>query len=180
MCLTATAKTALFDSPMVLVVMGVSGCGKSTVASALAKALGWNFMEGDAFHPPENVRRMAQGIALNDDDRVVWLDSLAKELTHQLQQGQSVVLACSALKKAYRDVLRRACPDAFFVHLAGTPDLIAQRLASRKGHYMPPSLLQSQFDTLEPPTQAELACRYDVSQTPQAIVDDLLIRLPQV
>ncbi len=162
---------------MVLVVMGVSGCGKSTVAASMATSLGWAFIEGDAFHPPENVQRMAQGIALTDADRVLWLDRLATELAHQSEQGQSVVLACSALKKSYRDVLRRGCPDAFFVHLEGTAELIGQRLASRKGHYMPPSLLQSQFDTLEPPLPPEQAWRYDVSQSPQAIVQDLLIRL---
>jgi gluconokinase len=177
MCSTAQVSNALLDTAMVLVVMGVSGCGKSTVASSLANALGWTFIEGDAFHPPENVQRMAQGIALTDTDRVLWLDRLAKELAHQSSQGTGVVLACSALKKSYRDVLRRGCPDAFFVHLDGPAELIRQRLSERKGHYMPSSLLQSQFATLEPPVQPELAWRYEVTLAPQAIVDDLLRRL---
>jgi len=162
---------------MVLVVMGVSGSGKSTVASALAQALGWNFIEGDAHHPPENVRLMAQGVALTDADRVLWLDSLANALIQSLKHGHGVVMACSALKKSYRDVLRRAYANVFFVHLEGKAELIGQRLASRKGHYMPPSLLQSQFDTLEPPALPELVWRYDVTLSPEAIVSDLLARL---
>ena len=148
---------------MVVVVMGVSGCGKTTIASSLAQTLGWAFIEGDAFHPPENVHRMAHGIALTDADRALWLERLALELKDQSRVNSGVVLACSALKKSYRDVLRRG--------------LIGQRVTARKGHYLPSSLLQSQFETLEPPGQTERAWRYDIGQSPQAIVDDVLKRM---
>lgn len=164
---------------MVVVVMGVSGCGKTTVASALAQALGWAFIEGDAFHPPENVQRMAQGVALTDADRAVWLQRLAFEMKNQLQLNRGVVLACSALKKSYRDVLRGGQADAVFLHLEGTAELIGQRLSARKGHYMPSSLLQSQFETLEPPLPSERAWRYDIDQYPDAIVKDVLQRIAQ-
>jgi gluconokinase len=162
---------------MVVVVMGVSGCGKTTVASALAQALGWTFIEGDAFHPPENVQRMAQGVALTDADRALWLQRLAFEMKKQSQLNKGVVLACSALKKSYRDVLRGGQADAVFLHLDGTAELIGQRLSARKGHYMPSSLLQSQFETLEPPVQSELAWSYGVDQSPQDIVRDVLRRM---
>jgi len=162
---------------MVVVVMGVSGCGKTTVATSLAQALGWSFIEGDAFHTPENVQRMAQGIALTDADRAMWLDRLALELKQQSQSHPGVVLACSALKKSYRDVLRLGWPHALFLYLHGSAELIGQRLLARKGHYMPSSLLQSQFETLEPPAQSELAWPYGVDQSPEAIVRDVLRRM---
>ncbi len=162
---------------MVVVVMGVSGCGKTTVASSLSQALGWAFIEGDAFHPSENVQKMAQGTALNDADRAVWLERLALELQEQSRRHAGVVLACSALKKSYRDVLRRGCQDTLFVHLHGSADLIGQRLSSRKGHYMPSSLLQSQFETLEPPAPTERAWGYRVDQSPEAIVKDVRQRI---
>ena len=164
---------------MVVVVMGVSGCGKTTIASSLAQSLGWAFIEGDAFHPPENVQRMADGIALTDADRALWLERLALELKEQAHAHAhaGVVLACSALKKSYRDVLRRGWPEALFLYLHGSADLIGQRLSARKGHYMPSSLLQSQFETLEPPLPSERAWRYDIGQSPQAIVDDVLKRM---
>ena len=177
MSLMVAVSNAFPESGMVVVVMGVSGCGKTTVATSLAQALGWSFIEGDAFHPPENVQRMAQGIALTDADRAVWLDRLALELQEQSQSQAGVVLACSALKKSYRDVLRRGWPDALFLYLHGSADLIGQRLSARKGHYMPSSLLQSQFETLEPPVQSELAWSYGVDQSPQDIVRDVLRRM---
>jgi gluconokinase len=120
---------------------------------------------------------MADGIALTDADRALWLDRLALELKEQAHANAGVVLACSALKKSYRDVLRRGWPEALFLYLHGSADLIGQRLTARKGHYMPSSLLQSQFETLEPPGQTERAWRYDIGQSPQAIVDDVLKRM---
>ena len=164
---------------MVVVVMGVSGCGKTTIASSLAQSLGWAFIEGDAFHPPENVQRMAHGIALTDADRAVWLERLALELKDQSQFNPGVVLACSALKKSYRDVLRHGRADTIFLYLDGSANLIGQRLSARKGHYMPSSLLQSQLETLEPPVQTERAWRYDIDQSPEAIVKDVLQRIGQ-
>ena len=162
---------------MVVVVMGVSGCGKTTIASFLAQSLGWAFIEGDAFHPPENVQRMADGIALTDADRALWLERLALELKEQALAHAGVVLACSALKKSYRDVLRRGWPETQFLYLHGSADLIGQRLSARKGHYMPSSLLQSQFETLEPPGHTERAWQYGIDQSPQAIVEDVLMRM---
>jgi gluconokinase len=138
---------------VIVVVMGVCGCGKTTVGEGLAGALGWPFFDGDDFHPPENVAKMAAGVPLNDDDRWPWLDRIAAHLRGILGRGGHAVLACSALKQAYRDRLARA-GDVRFVHLAGDYDTIAARLASRSHRYMPASLLASQFAALEPPTDA--------------------------
>lgn len=136
-----------------LVVMGVSGSGKSTVGAALAKALGWPFLDADDFHPPANVAKMAAGTPLTDADRAPWLDRLATEMRGILTHGGSGVLACSALKNAYRERLASA-GDVRFVYLAGDVDTIAARLAARRHEYMPASLLASQFATLEPPADA--------------------------
>ena len=138
---------------MIVVVMGVSGCGKSTVGEALAQSLGWSFLDADDFHPPSNVQKMASGVALTDEDRWPWLDAIAAELARILAQGAHAVLACSALKAAYRERLARA-GDVRFVHLVGDFDTIAARLASRRHRYMPATLLESQFATLEPPMNA--------------------------
>lgn len=131
-----------------LVIMGVSGCGKSTLGLRLAERLGMPFLEGDALHSPENVARMRAGVALTDDDRRDWLDAIARRLA-ELPTDAGLVIACSALRRRYRDRLQQACPDLRFVHLAGARDVIGARLAQRRDHYMPPSLLDSQFDTLE-------------------------------
>ena len=138
---------------MILVVMGVCGCGKTTVGEALAAALGWRFLDADDFHPPSNVAKMASGTPLTDDDRWPWLDRLADELRGILARGAHAVLACSALKEAYRERLARA-GDVRFVHLVGDFDTIAARLAARTHRYMPATLLQSQFAALEPPREA--------------------------
>ena len=142
---------------MILVVMGVTGSGKTVVGSALAQALGWPFLDGDDFHPPANVAKMASGTPLVDADRWPWLDRLAQEAGALLARGASAVLACSALKQVYRDRLA-ACAktpgDVRFVHLKGDFDTIAARLAARKHRYMPASLLASQFATLEEPADA--------------------------
>jgi len=138
-----------------LVVMGVSGSGKTTVAELLAEQLGWPFMEGDRLHPEANVEKMRQGIPLNDADRAPWLDQIGEELKSWGAAGKSGVMTCSALKRAYRDRIRAARPDVRFVYLKGSEALIGARVAARHHEYMPPSLLRSQFDTLEEPSPDE-------------------------
>jgi gluconokinase len=157
--------------------MGVAGSGKSTIGAALAKALGIPFVEGDEFHPSENVRRMALGIPLTDDDRAQWLRALAARLRQAKDAGTGLVMSCSALKRAYRDVLRAAAPELEFVFLKGERSLVAQRLAGRRGHFMPASLLESQFAILEEPAPDEHAWVCDVRQTPQDIVASLVERV---
>lgn len=153
-----------------VVVMGVSGSGKSTVGQGLAQALGVRFLEGDALHPPQNVQRMAAGIALTDADRQGWLALIAQALAQSAQQNEGLVVACSALKRTYRDQLRAACVGLRFVYLHGDAVLLAQRLQSRQGHYMPPSLLASQLDTLEPPADDEQAIQLNIAEQPLAMV----------
>jgi gluconokinase len=148
-----------------LVVMGVSGSGKTTVAELLAKRLGWPFMEGDRLHPPANVEKMRQGIPLNDADRGPWLDRIGQELKSWAAEGRSGVMTCSALKHAYRDRIRSARPDVRFVYLKGSQTLIEARVGARHHEYMPASLLQSQFDTLEEPTPDERVVTVDAGRS---------------
>jgi gluconokinase len=155
-----------------LVIMGVSGCGKSTVGTRLAERLGVAFLEGDALHPPRNIALMRSGVALTDDDRRDWLDAIAQHL-EGLRDDDGLVIACSALKRSYRDRLRRACPHLQFVHLHGTQDAIAQRLAQRRDHYMPSTLLASQFDILETPHDDEPAWTLDVNESVDQLVDHI-------
>jgi gluconokinase len=136
-------------SGRVVVVMGVSGAGKSTVAALLAERLGWDFAEGDRFHPAANVAKMAAGEPLSDADRRPWLAAIARWIDGELVAGRRGVVTCSALKRSYRDQLRR--PGVLFVYLEVPPAELARRLARRAGHFMPPSLLDSQLETLEPP-----------------------------
>jgi gluconokinase len=138
---------------MIVVVMGVCGCGKTTVGKALAAALGWRFFDADDFHPPANIEKMAAGIPLTDTDRWPWLDRLAAELGATERAGGHAVLACSALRQAYRDRLAVA-GDVRFVHLRGDRATIAARVAARPGHYMPATLVDSQFAALELPAEA--------------------------
>jgi gluconokinase len=138
-----------------LVVMGVSGSGKTTVAELLAKKLGWPFMEGDRLHPPANVEKMRQGIPLTDADRAPWLDRIGEELKSWGAERKSGVLTCSALKRAYRDRIRSARPDVRFIYIKGSEALISARVAARHHEFMPASLLRSQFNTLEEPTPDE-------------------------
>ena len=152
-----------------IVVMGVSGCGKSTVAQLLAARLGLPFVEGDAWHPPRNVERMAAGQPLNDEDRRDWLLALSEQL--RLAHATGAVLACSALKRSYRDQLRASAPALRLVHLTGSASVLLQRLQARQGHYMPPTLLQSQLDTLEPPAADEHAVVANIETPPHQIVD---------
>ena len=159
-----------------IVVMGVCGCGKSTVGQQLAAARGVEFAEGDLFHPPENVARMAAGIPLTDEDRQGWLATLADRLAAARAAGQGLVLSCSALKRSYRDVLRHGAPDLQFVHLTGSRELLSERMNHRPGHYMPASLLDSQLAILEPPGADENAVTFDVAQPPESIVAALMQR----
>lgn len=154
-----------------VVVMGVSGCGKSTVGRRLAQALGLPFVEGDELHPPANVAKMAAGTPLTDDDRATWLNTLAEVLAGAAARGHGVVLSCSALKHRYRDQLRAGAPGLRFVHLHGAPETLAERLAQRSGHYMPLSLLPSQLATLEMPTDDEAVVTLDIGQPPERLVD---------
>jgi len=165
--------------PGVIVVMGVAGSGKSTVAAELARRLGWRFAEGDAFHPAGNVEKMRQGIALNDSDRWPWLDAIAAWVHEARRGGGRCVVACSALKRAYRERIAGERDDVRFVHLAGDHDTIASRLAQRTGHYMPLSLLKSQFDALEPPAPDD-AVVVSVDSPPEAVVAKVLRQLSLV
>ena len=160
-----------------LVVMGVSGSGKTTVAERLAERLRWPFLEGDRLHPEANVEKMRQGIPLDDSDRAPWLDRIGAELKNWAAEGRSGVLACSALKRAYRDRLRAARPDVRFVYIKGSEALIASRVAARKHEYMPASLLKSQFAALEEPTPDEGVITVDATGTPEAEVAAVLAAL---
>lgn len=153
-----------------VVVMGVSGCGKSTIGIGLAKALGIDYLEGDDLHSPENVARMRAGIALTDEQRRGWLEALSDHLARAHAQSRGLVVSCSALKRSYRDILRRGAPQLRLVYLHGDRALLAERTASRKGHYMPASLLDSQLATLEPPGDDEHVLACDLALEPQVIV----------
>jgi len=159
---------------MVIVVMGVSGVGKTTVGMLLARALGAEFAEGDSYHPPANVEKMRNGAPLDDEDRWPWLQILAAELDTWLAEGRDVVLACSALKRAYRDLLAYGRPEVRFVYLKGEAALLRARLDQRRGHYMPPTLLASQLAALEEPDDA---LTIDVSGPPEVIVEQIRVAL---
>jgi gluconokinase len=163
-----------------LVVMGVAGSGKSTIAAALSQQLGWACAEADEFHPQSNISKMTQGIPLQDEDRWPWLQEIRDWMTAQAAAGHSTVLTCSALKQTYRHLLADAEGRVLFVHLDGGADLISQRMQGREGHFMPPTLLPSQLATLEPLTGDELAAgslRLDISLPPQEIVAAVIAAL---
>jgi gluconokinase len=164
-------------APCALVMMGVSGSGKSTIADRLAARLGWRYEDGDRFHPPANVAKMSAGQPLTDEDRLPWLQAIADEIDRLAAAGQRVVVACSALKRAYRNILVHGRDDVRIVFLNGTQDLIAERLAARKGHFMPPGLLASQFKTLEPPQPSERPITVSIDAPVEAIVDDIINQL---
>lgn len=159
----------------VLVVMGVSGSGKSTVAQTLAARLGWEFGEGDELHPEANVRKMADGVPLTDEDRWPWLAAVRGWIDGHTDQDRPGVITCSALKRSYRDVLRG--PEVVFVLLQGAPALLRARMSHRSGHFMPESLLDSQLATLQVPGPDEQAVVVDIDGTPAQIVDEIVRRL---
>ena len=168
------------EPPCALVVMGVSGSGKSTIAEQLAARLGWRYVDGDLFHPPANVAKMSAGHPLTDEDRWPWLRAIAAEIDRLAAAGARAVVACSALKRAYRDILVHGRDDIRIVFLNGTKDLIAKRLAARKGHFMPPGLLDSQFKTLEPPQPSERPITVSIDAPVDGIVDDIARQLEQI
>ncbi|QBI54850.1 gluconokinase [Streptomonospora litoralis] len=153
------------------VVMGVSGTGKSTVAEPVAERMGLAFAEADDFHPEANVAKMSAGTALTDDDRRPWLESLAEWIGEHDRRGESTIMACSALKRAYRDVLRSSAPDVRFLHLDGSTELIAERLRERKGHFMPETLLRSQKSTLEPLGDDEPGATLDITPPAEETIE---------
>jgi len=162
----------------VVVVMGVSGSGKSTVASVLAGRLGGELADADDFHPPSNVAKMAAGLPLDDQDREPWLRDIAAWLAVRTRSGRSAVVSCSALKRAYRDVLRAAAPGLVFLHLTGPRELLERRMQDRTGHFMPASLLDSQLAALEPLQDDERGLTLDVTAAPEAIVAAALAGWP--
>lgn len=164
--------------PRVVVLMGVCGCGKSTVGRQLSKQLGWEFFDGDDFHPRANVEKMASGRPLDDEDRRPWLEALRELIDRRLDDETPSILACSALKRAYRRALGTERPEVLLVHLAGSRELLAERLASREGHFMPEHLLDSQLETLEAPSQgnpAEPGLCLDIVLSPE----ELCLRIAQ-
>jgi len=165
------------EIPCALVVMGVSGSGKSTIADKLAERLGWAFEDGDRFHPASNVAKMSAGHPLTDEDRWPWLQAIADEIDRVCKAGKRAVIACSALKRAYREILVHGRNDVRIVFLNGSQDLIAGRLAARKGHFMPPGLLASQFRTLEPPGANENPVTVSIDAPVEAIVEDIVSQL---
>ena len=163
----------------VAVVMGVSGSGKTTIATGIAHALGWSLLEGDTLHPAANVAKMQSGTPLNDEDRWPWLRAIATAIDAQRAQRRSLVVACSALKRAYRDVLIGERRDVVLVYLRGNKALIAERMAARKGHFMPPALLDSQLATLEEPGEDERPIVVSVAGTPEAAVAAAVAKLKE-
>lgn len=159
---------------MVLILMGPAGCGKTTIGRLLARRLGWPFLDGDDFHPPANVAKMHSGMPLDDADRRPWLAALRREIQARLHAGQSAVLACSALKEAYRDLLGVDQQTVKTVYLKGTFDLLQRRLTGRRGHFMPPELLRSQIDTLEIPASG---LTVDIDADPEAVVERITAAL---
>jgi gluconokinase len=158
---------------MIAIVMGVTGSGKTSVGRLLAQQLGWEFADADDFHPSANVEKISHGIPLTDEDRAPWLERLRIQITNWIVTGQNAVLACSALKRTYRQELNVG-PDVRFVYLKGSPELIARRLRLRRGHFADEKILASQFTDLEEP---EAAVTVDISQTPEKIVAEIRERL---
>jgi gluconokinase len=163
--------------PCALIVMGVSGSGKSTIGERLARRIAWRFEDGDRFHPAGNVAKMSAGQPLTDDDRWPWLLAIADEIDRACRAGEHAVIACSALRRAYRDVLVHSRDDVRIVFLEGSQELIANRLAERKGHFMPPGLLASQFKTLEPPGTSEKPVTVSIDASVEIIVDNIVNQL---
>jgi gluconokinase len=162
-------------APSVLVLMGVSGCGKSTTGALLAGRLGWPFRDADSFHPPQNIAKMSRGTPLTDADRAPWLAAIAAWIDERLKAGGSGIVSCSALKRAYRDAIAGSRAGVRLVYLKGDKDLIARRMAARLDHFMPPALLDSQFATLEEPGPDERPLVVPVAPQPGEVVE-LIVR----
>jgi gluconokinase len=165
------------EIPCALVVMGVSGSGKSTIANKLAERLGWSYEDADTFHPASNVAKMRAGHPLTDEDRRPWLQAIADEIDRVCRSGEHAVIACSALKRAYRDILMHGQNNVRIVYLKGPEELIANRLSLRKDHFMPSGLLASQFKTLEPPDASENPVTVSIDAPVDTIVDDIVRQL---
>jgi gluconokinase len=161
----------------VLVLMGVSGCGKTTVGALLAGRLGWSAAEADDFHPPGNITKMRSGAPLDDADRLPWLEAIAAQIDRWRAAGKPGVITCSALKRSYRDIIVGDRPEVRLVFLKGERELIADRLAARLGHFMPPSLLDSQFAALEEPTPEERPVIVSIDEPPQMLADRIIAAL---
>jgi carbohydrate kinase (thermoresistant glucokinase family) len=165
------------NRPMILVIMGVSGSGKTTIARLLADRFGWQFQEGDALHPPENVAKMQGGTPLTDTDRLPWLQRIAQRIDDWRAQGQSGIVTCSALKRAYRDIVIGGREGVRLVYLKGSADLIRGRLSARHGHFMPATLLDSQFTILQEPSPDENPIVVDIGGSARKIADEIACRL---
>ena len=165
------------DSPVALIVMGPSSIGKTTTAELLSRKLQWEFAEGDTFHPPANIEKMSAGTPLDDADRQPWLEKIRDWINEKAEAGSNVVLTCSALKRSYREILNGARADVRFVELVADKKLVAERMAQRKGHFMPPSLLESQFATLEDLHDDENGIKITVDAPPETVVERALTGL---
>jgi gluconokinase len=160
--------------------MGVSGSGKTTIAELLAQRLSFRMLEGDSLHPRENIERMRAGVPLTDEDRDGWLYAIEAQIAAEARQKRGLVVSCSALKRRYRDILRSHVSDVIFVYLRGDESTIGNRLNRRSGHFMPPALLDSQFDALEPPQADEAAMSCDIAAAPGTVVESILEQLPSL
>lgn len=170
---------AASTSPCALILMGVSGSGKTTIGEKLAARMSWRYEDADTFHPPSNVAKMSAGQPLTDEDRWPWLKAIAAEIDRACTAGERLVIGCSALRRIYRDVLVHGRDDVRFIYLDGTQALIADRIGQRKGHFMPPGLLTSQFQTLEPPLPDERAMTVSIDAQVEVIVDRIISQLSQ-
>lgn len=160
------------DTPLAIIVMGVSGSGKSSIGEGVAARLGIHFIEGDALHPVANVEKMSKGIPLTDEDRWPWLEKIGQEIAASLAKGEGIAVSCSALKRTYRERLRASAGGhLYFIYLHGSKELLTKRMGERKGHFMPASLLESQLETLEVPTGEPGVVTVDIDDTIEAIVD---------
>lgn len=172
-----SALASCLTEPVIVIAMGVSGSGKTTVAALLAAALGWQFQEGDDLHPAANVAKMRGGTPLTDADRLPWLEKIAEEIDRWREQGLSGVVTCSALKRIYRDIIIGSRPEVQLVYLKGSYDLIQSRLAARHEHFMPAALLKSQFATLQEPASDEHPIVIDVGGKPADIAAEIVRQL---
>jgi len=163
--------------PLILVVMGVSGCGKSTIAEKIAASLHWPMVEGDDLHPPANIAKMKQHQPLNDTDRQPWLTAIGRRIDAWRGENSAGIITCSALKRRYRDQLVAGRPNLWFIYLKGSKELIQERLAQRKGHFMPPDMLDSQLADLEEPTADEPAIIADIAPSPDEIAKNIIAAL---